>query len=242
MSNGAVGRKNVTDGDSRTLSRTVLAVMARYPTAGAVKTRLARIMGAERACMLYRAFLADLETRFTAGPRPLVWVFSPPDAPFSKILAAGARCMPQRGRNLGERMHSAFGDLCREGYDRVILIGSDTPHLRDTWLDEAERRLDDVDVVLGPSADGGYYLIALRQPHDVFSGILMSTGRVLEQTLQKAAARDLRVHLLPSTFDIDEYDDLVQLGLLIQREGERGLQHTAAVLAKIAAEYPETRR
>jgi len=208
--------------------------MARYPAAGAVKTRLARVIGAERACALYRAFLQDLETRFAGHRRSLVWAYLPPERDFAALVAPGARCMPQTGRDLGERMYHCFQQLLSDGFERVLMIGADAPHVRDEWLDEAEATLDDVDVVLGASADGGYYLIAMKAPHDVFSGIEMSTPRVFAATVAKAEERGLRVHELPTTFDVDEEADLARLRELLARdEYARMLPATAAVLNEL---------
>jgi rSAM/selenodomain-associated transferase 1 len=217
--------------------RSALVVMARSPQSGEVKTRLARDLGAECALRLYRAFLHDIDARFAAGRRTLVWAFDPPDADFAVQAGTAARCMPQRGEHLGERMWNVFQALCDEGFDRVIIIGADVPHVRDEWLDEAEMRLGVADVVLGPSDDGGYYLVAMRAPHDIFAGIAMSTQRVLAETLRKATAGGLRVHLLPRSFDVDQGCDLVQLRELLRDARARAqLACTAAVLAGIATQ------
>ncbi len=205
--------------------------MARYPKVGAVKTRLSPAIGAERACQLYEAFLQDISRRFTGGRPTLVWAFAPPERDFQSVIGAEARWMLQEGGDLGQRMQNTFRRLFSEGFARVIMIGADVPHVRDQWLDEAERRLHDVDVVLGPSADGGYYLIAMRALHDLFSGIAMSTSGVLAATLRKAAADGLRVHLLPESFDVDDESDLVRLRrLLANKEIARRLPATAALL------------
>lgn len=190
---------------------TALVVMARYPAVGEVKTRLARVIGADRACDLYRAFLCDIETRFAAGRRTLVWAYDPPDRDFAALLAPGARCLAQEGAALGARMRAVFRHLCASGFTRVLMFGADAPHVRDEWLDEAEAALDDADVALGPSLDGGYYLIGMRSPHDVFSGIKMGTPGVFAATRHKAEAAGLRVHVLPETFDVDEAPDLERL-------------------------------
>ncbi len=221
--------------------RVALAVMARYPTPGTVKTRLARAFGAARATALYAAFLRDLRARFADGQRSLVWVFDPPESDFATWIGPHARCLPQRGADLGARMHGAFCRLCGE-FDGVIMIGADAPHLRNEWIDEAEAKLGRADVVLGPSADGGYYLIAMRAPHDVFSGIAMSTARVLAQTQEKAAKAGLRVALLPRTFDVDEAEDVARLQGLLACTACPPLPHTAALLKEwvlqIAGKYP----
>ena len=214
--------------------RSALVVMARHHRMGEVKTRLAHDIGAASAYRLYRAFLQDIDARFAGGQRTLVWAFHPPDADFVGQVRTAARCMPQRGAQLGERMWNVFQVLCAEGFDRVVMIGADVPHVRDEWLDEAEVQLGAADVVLGPSDDGGYYLVAMRAAHDIFAGIAMSTERVLDETLRKAAAGGLRVHLLPRCFDVDGSRDLVRLREVL-RHAEAGVQLacTAAVLAEI---------
>ncbi len=214
--------------------RSALVVMARSPRIGEVKTRLARDIGAERAYRVYRAFLHDIDARFAGGRRTLVWAFHPPDADFKAQTGTAARCMPQHGDQLGERMRNVFQELCEEGFGRVIMIGADVPHVRDEWIEEAEAQLGTADVVLGPTDDGGYYLVAMRAPHDIFAGIAMSTARVLEETLRRAAASGLRVHLLPRSFDVDEGRDLVRLREFLRHaEADARLACTAAVLTEI---------
>lgn len=214
--------------------RTALVIMARYPAAGAVKSRLARTIGAEPACALYRAFLRDLDARFAHGGRTLIWAFHPPDSDFSALVKTGVRCVPQTGRDLGERMHACFRLLSGEGFDRILLLGADVPHVQDEWIAEAEAALEEADVVLGPADDGGYYLAGMRKPHDIFSGIEMSTPHVLADTLAKAEAARLRVHLLPQTFDVDEAGDLARLRERLAITGhEPRLPHTAALLKRM---------
>jgi len=208
----------------------VLAVMARYPAAGEVKTRLAQTLGAEPACALYRAFLHDIESRFAAGPRAFVWMFHPPERDFAALAGTGVRCLPQVGRNLGERLLNCVRHLCEEGFERVIVIGADVPHVRSAWLDEAQCSLDTADVALGPTDDGGSYLVAMRAAHDIFTGIDMGTASVLAQTQAKAARAGLAVHLLPRSFDIDEVADLERLRRFLEDEPDVALPHTSAAL------------
>ncbi len=221
-------------------SKTALVLMARYPVAGAVKTRLAEAIGAGRAAALYHAFIRDIDARFQAGRRTLVWAFTPPQADFAGLVSPGTRCLPQRGAHLGERMRQCFLTLFASGFERVLMIGADVPHVSDEQLDEAEQRLDSADVVLGPAQDGGYYLVAMRHPHDLFSGVHMGTATVLAETLAKLNAAGLRAHLLPASFDIDAADDLGRLHALLRRDQVR-LPHTAALLARWEDE-DDTRR
>jgi rSAM/selenodomain-associated transferase 1 len=198
-----------------------LVVVAKYPRAGQVKTRLAAAIGAEPACALYRAFLADLDERLcTAGYAPL-WAYTPADAPFAGSIAAAPRCFAQVGPDLNARLRNIFQALLGAGWQRVAIISSDTPHLPLGWLDEAYRALDDHDLVLGPADDGGYSLIAMAAPHDVFDGVAMGTNRVLGQTLALARAQDLRSHLLASTFDVDEPADLARLAAALREPALR---------------------
>ena len=208
--------------------------MAKHPVPGRVKTRLAAALGADTACALYRAFVLDLAERLGGLPYAVTWAYTPPDAPFAELLP-GARCRPQHGRDLGERLAAAIADELAEGPGPVLAIGADAPHVPAAPLAEAAAALAGrADVVLGPAADGGYYLIGLRRPAPgLFAGIAWSTAGVLEATRARAEAAGLAVHLLPPGFDIDEVVDLVRLRALLAR-GEVRLPRTTEVLAVLA--------
>ena len=205
--------------------------MAKHPVPGQVKTRLAVALGADTACALYRGFVLDLAERLGALPYAVTWAYTPPGAPFGELLP-GARCRPQRGRDLGERLAAAIADELAAGPGPVLAIGADAPHIPAAVLAEAAAALADrADVVLGPAADGGYYLIGLRGPAPgLFAGIAWSTAGVLEATLARAGAAGLAVHLLPPSFDVDEVADLARLRELLAR-GEVCLPRTTGVLA-----------
>jgi len=205
--------------------------MARHPVAGRVKTRLAATLGADAACALYRAFVLDLAERLGAMPYAVTWAYTPPDAPFPELLP-GAGCRPQRGRDLGERLTGAIGEEFAAGPGPVIAIGADAPHIPAAALAEAAATLaHGADVVLGPAADGGYYLIGLGRPApDLFAGIAWGTAGVLEATLARAGAAGLAPHLLPPSFDVDQPADLARLRALLAR-GEVSLPRTTGVMA-----------
>jgi rSAM/selenodomain-associated transferase 1 len=204
--------------------------MARYPTAGRVKTRLAAALGDERACALYRAFVLDLEERLRAVSYAVTWAYWPPAAPFAALLP-GARCVTQQGRDLGERMAAVVAAEAAAGAPALIVIGADVPHVPLRILAEARDALmAGMDVVLGPALDGGYYLIGLRAPVPaLFARIDWGTSVVLAQTRERARSMGLRSHLLPSNFDVDEPADLDRLRALLGR-GEVSLPRTAALL------------
>lgn len=218
---------------------TALVIMARYPRAGATKTRLARSIGDEETALLYRAFLTDLAQKFAGQVADLHWAYTPPEVNFAAFITTLAPsrmrhmcCFPQQGVDLGERLHHAFQWTYKSGYKRTILIGSDSPHIRPDIVASARKALDKADVVLGPADDGGYYLLAMREPHDVFRGIPMSTSRVAQMTIELAHSQGLKVSSLETLFDVDELPDLLRLAQSLQADSSLA-PATAAQLAHL---------
>ena len=192
-------------------SQEVLVIMARYPEAGSVKTRLARDLGPQETLRLYRAFINDLAEKFGLLQRPLIWYYLPESSPFSQLFSRRFLCRPQSGSSLQERMLRIFETLFGEGFTRVVVIGADVPHIPVEAVDEAFALLDVTDVVLRPSCDGGYHLIGLTAPWDLFSGVPMSTDHVLRETVEKAASMGLSVHCQAPSFDVDTIGDVKRL-------------------------------
>ncbi len=198
-------------------ARACAVVMARRPGAAAAKTRLAaRLDEAERGA-LYEAFLRDKLAALARVPElACVVAVAPPDDPSSlaPFAPAGATFIAQRGDDLGARLTAVSEDLFARGARAVLLCDSDSPTLPSHFIDEAARALasGDVDVVLGPAADGGYTLLGTSRPiPELFVGIPWSTSAVLRETLAAADRARLRVHLLPSWFDVDVPEDLDRL-------------------------------
>jgi len=118
----------------------------------------------------------------------------------------------EEGKGLCDGCSFAFRTLLGEGYDQMVLINSDSPALPPSQVREAFDALSHADLVLGPSDDGGYNLIAMSQPHiGVFERITWSTDIVARETLERAAELGLRVHVLPTSYDIDAMADLQRL-------------------------------
>lgn len=217
-----------------TAADTALIIVARYPLPGTTKTRLARAIGDDAAIQLYRAFLTDLALKFSRPEEgangaqrafDLHWAYTPAGVDFAALLSSLAprsllpmRYFPQQGVGLGERLLSAFCYVHEQGYRRTILIGSDSPHISPAIVSKARAALDDADVVLGPAEDGGYYLIAMQQPYDVFRDIPMSTDKVLSMTIDLAERQGLRVRTLETSFDVDELPDLLHLAHVLQAD------------------------
>jgi uncharacterized protein len=199
-----------------------LAVMTKAPRAGQVKTRLVPPLTAEEAAELNAAFLRDLSMSIIRAcemsPAKPVAVFTPPGAEsaYENILPAEFSLLPQRGDNFGERLIFAVEDLFAAGFASVCLINSDSPAVSAQNFAEAAIELAEPPdrIVLGPADDGGYYLIGLKRMHRrLFEEIDWSTERVFEQTKQRAAELDLRVHELAPGVDVDDASALRRLSM-----------------------------
>ncbi len=192
--------------------RDTVVIMAKYPESGRVKTRLAASVGDAAACALYRAFLEDIEKRICPGPWRTIWAISPAGCRFGDVLSEDSPLLiDQEGVDLGSRMDRAFGDVFESGAERVVMIGADTPQLSAGDVSLAFAALDDVDVAIVPSRDGGYCLIAMRRRFDIFSSVAMGTERVLEQTRILCEAKGLSLRLLDEQFDVDDIADVRRL-------------------------------
>ncbi len=222
---------------------TALVVIARYPEAGKTKTRLARSIGDEATMRLYSAFLTDIAQRFAGQEYDLHWTYTPTDVDYNAFIATLApefassmTCFPQQGADLGERLLQAFQWTYEQGYRNTVLIGSDSPHISREIIANARTALNEADVVLGPADDGGYYLIAMHQPHDVFRGIPMSTSVVMQRTIEQAERQGLTVQCIAPLFDVDELPDLQRLAQLLETDS-RLAPATAAQLANTRSIY-----
>ena len=142
----------------------------------------------------------------------LALAYSPRTAQeFFRAISPLSQIFPQEGADLGDRLAAAFAWGFHRGYTKVLIRNSDSPDLPAALVLEAGERLaaGDADAVLGPSPDGGYYLVGLRQPWpDLFAGVAWSTSRTLADTRARAARLGLSVHLLPAWPDIDTWADL----------------------------------
>jgi rSAM/selenodomain-associated transferase 1 len=192
--------------------RCALALMAKVPFAGAVKTRLTPPLTPEEAATLSECFLRDMTTNvasLNANGTVGVALYTPADSGklLRDLLPGGFQLFAQRGEMLGERLINAATELLSNGFESVCLINSDSPTLPREILSTAASLLarDGDRVVLGPSRDGGYYLIGLKHPHRyLFESIAWSTADVLAHTTERAAEISLAVELLPTWYDVDD--------------------------------------
>jgi len=190
-----------------------LIVFAREPLPGSVKTRLAASIGNHAAVELYETMVQDVlkTARQLCDVETIVfWDCEKESLPvLSEKYSCNSRC--QIAGNLGQRMQAAFAEMFADGCDLCCIIGSDAPDLPLPYILEAYRLLEapHTDVVLGPSKDGGYYLLGLRHVWEqLFVNIPWSTSAVCERTLTATRDSALTAVLLPEWQDIDTLEDL----------------------------------
>ncbi len=192
-----------------------LGIFVKHPIPGKVKTRLGAKIGNDRSAELYTAFQQDLMDRFHFDGIQRVLCFSSP-LPESKdffqgLVNANDELWEQPKLELGERLNQFFAEaLNRNG--PVVVIGSDSPTLPRSYIEQAFELLSQNDIVLGPAVDGGYYLIGQRKLiPELFENIDWSSLEVLNQTVQQVQRSGNSLGLLPPWYDIDSFDDLVSL-------------------------------
>lgn len=215
--------------------RRALVIGAKEPLPGMVKTRLGRAIGDGRAAALYRAFLTDLAARFrrvaAARGYDLFWAFAPATADFPALVGAADGYVAQEGPDWTERQRHIFRWTAARGYDRTVLIASDSPQLPARTVSAAFAALDTASVVLAPTYDGGYSLIGQRGGVDILGAVRMSTATVYDDLRANARERGLVLHSLGATWDVDEIADLHSLAAYLA--GPHDAPATAAAFLRL---------
>lgn len=206
-----------------------LIVFVKNLIPGTVKTRLAKDIGQDMAMEVYKelvSYTSEVTDKVKDTDRVVyysqyveLWDFFN-DEKYQKSL--------QEGKDLGQKMLNAFYDAFENGYLKAVLIGSDTPDLSKKIIMEAFKQLDDHDVVVGPAEDGGYYLIGMKDAHkELFEDRTYSHDKVLEELLEAAEDKDLKVAQLETLFDLDTKADMKKAGVEIVTEEEDDLGDSA---------------
>lgn len=192
--------------------RVLIVMMTRVPIPGKTKTRLMTHLTGEECAGLQRAFLEDLIDLLLHDLKlPACIFFTPGDSEgiLQNVVRDRLPLIPQRGETLGSRMSAAIRWGLAQGYEGVLVVGSDLPTLPADLLREAVGLLADNDVVLGPTLDGGYYLIAAKADNPgIFQDISWGTKTVFAATLERIKAMNLRPAILRSWNDVDTVADL----------------------------------
>jgi uncharacterized protein len=208
-------------------------VFAKMPAAGRVKTRLTPPLPPDEAAALYEACLRDV-VALCARERARVelWYHGAGNAAeyFSEEFPHITQSA-QRDGHLGEKMHDAFARSFADGAQRVFIVGSDVPTLPEATLNAALQDLREAEMVIGPTLDGGYYLIGLTvdawpRAETLFADVAWSTDVVYRTTIERAADAKLDLRVLPGWYDVDTIDDLRQA--LLDAEAESNLGRWAA--------------
>lgn len=224
--------------------RCALGIMTKVPEPGKVKTRLTPPLTSTEAAALNTCFLRDLSSSIVAATELAsargVAVYTPVgrEEAYEEILPAGFFLVPQRGAEFGERLKLAVKDLLAAGFSSVCLINSDSPTVPAANFAEAANELAKPGdrIVLGPSDDGGYYLIGLKTLHrEVFEEIDWSTEHVMAQTVSRAKTIGIPVHQLPTGFDVDDQITLRRLCDELLDDGDKVIAapHTKRFLKQI---------
>ncbi|MBI5183586.1 MAG: TIGR04282 family arsenosugar biosynthesis glycosyltransferase, partial [Nitrospinae bacterium] len=197
-----------------------LVIMAKEPVPGNVKTRLCPPLTHEMAAELYRCFLLDSFDQYLRLDKTRVIVsFFPPEwrDGLRSITPKDFRLVPQSGDDLGERLINAFAYAFGIGNEAVSIVGSDHPTMPIDYIEQSFSLMrDENELILGPSIDGGYYLIGLKELHkELFKGITWSTDMVFEETIDRAKRLNLKVATLPQWYDVDTPEDLARLRAMI---------------------------
>jgi uncharacterized protein len=210
-----------------------LILFAKDPVKGQVKTRLSSLLDAPTILSLYRHFLRDSIEKICsiADVDRFIGISSNPKTSYFDDVSRsqGVRLFVQQGGNLGERMRQAFADRFEEGYERVVIIGSDSPTLPTAYIAQALQ--SEKEVVIGPSTDGGYYLIGMQgKVTDIFERVPWGTDGVLSETLNALKGQRAEAELLPVWYDVDLPEDLRFLKTHLEWMAHAGLQEGRATL------------
>ena len=220
------------------MDRAALLVFAKAPVPGTVKTRLTGLLTEAEAAELYEAFLRDsLDAYRTLSVDVRLYLAGDAEALPPDLVPDGVTLHAQRGDGLGARMAAAFAETFVAGYGRVAIIGTDHPTLPLAFVARAFDELDaPLHVVIGPSDDGGFYLLGMTDLHPgLLDGMTYSHGAVFEQTLARAQRLAAQTAILPPWYDVDTPEALRRLGadLAAAEGGEPAAPCTRRVLARL---------
>jgi hypothetical protein len=192
----------------------VLLIFVKYPRLGRVKRRLSKTIGRENATFLYKIFVEKTikETKSKNYERIIFFTPIRRKKEFIKWLGKRLKFIPQKGKNLGDRLYNAFKEAFALGAEKIVAIGTDSPLLNKEVIYRAFKKLNNKECVIGPSLDGGYYLLGLScLNRGLFKGINWGTEKVFRQTLNAIKKINFRLGLLEKMLDVDDIKDLITL-------------------------------
>lgn len=198
------------------LESVALILFVKDPVPGQVKTRLAKAIGDQKACEVYRTLLKNTLDISLPLACPKFVYYADAVNEDDQWNVPGYIKKLQEGENLGERMYNAFKDLFYLGFEKVIIIGSDCYDLSTEIIQEGFSQLHTKKVVIGPALDGGYYLLGMSVLiPELFFDKAWSTDQLMDQTINELRRMDISWSLLPELRDIDNMDDFLASGIVI---------------------------
>ena len=206
------------------------------PAAEKKRNRMMTFLSAEECESVYNCFLRDVYHKARSSGADVYVFFAPRDRKddFKKILDDDTVLLPQHGDDLGQRMKNAIGAVLRMGYKKVVLMGTDIPHIHTETIKNAFENLDQKDIVIHPALDGGYYLIGMKQEYySIWNIRRYGTNSVMYDTLQHMKAENLSISVGQMYYDIDCKEDLKQLWKDIKRGAVCNCPETMAFLETI---------
>lgn len=190
-----------------------IIMFTRVPIPGKTKTRLEGYLSKQQCANIHSAFLKDIYISCSKTNKDIFIFYTPVDnVDILEKLLGENKYYPQTGESLGDKMFNAINLVLNKGYNSCVLIGCDIPEINENILNNAFEKLKKVDVVLGPTFDKGYYLVAMKSPYkSVFQNKVYGTGNVLLETTLKIKEDSLTFDFVDTLLDIDEKEDVLTL-------------------------------
>ncbi len=209
--------------------RNGLIIFSKYPQYGKVKTRLAATIGNEKAIKFYNVCAKHLfDAAAALNGDTEIFLYFYPQNELKKIkewVSKDFNYLPQSNGDLGTKMNRSFNEAFAKGMEKVVIVGTDIPDVDSELLKKAFDELERHDVVIGPTYDGGYYLLGLKKPvPSIFRNIEWSTHHVFDQTLKKLRELGLKPKLLNKLHDIDT--ELELLNWLKSKKGDTNFKES----------------
>jgi uncharacterized protein len=226
------------------MKNAALIVFAKVPVAGEVKTRLTPAFDAGQAARLYEAFVTDSLAQYVRLDTAVRLYLASSEGEFTDdVIPEGVTVHRQSGDGLGERMQRAIIETFAAGYERAVVIGTDHPSLPTEFIRMAfDALLEPISVCIGPTEDGGYYLIGMNDFFpDLFTGMVYSRTDVFSNTLARIETTRANVTILPVWYDVDTLDDLKRLAADL-RDSSIEARRTRDVLQEFDLFIPPTPR
>ncbi len=215
-----------------------LALFAKAPIPGRVKTRLHPILSPQQSAELQDALVRDSWENVQSIEAVAIRLYSDVEWPGFVEFAGAERVRLQQGRDLGEKMFHCFEELHQRGHDRIVIIGSDSPTLPTEHIERGFEVLHETDAVLGPAEDGGYYAVGCHRPRaDMFEDIAWSSRETLIQTEAAFLRVGLQSLRLPPWYDVDTVRDLARLAVdpLLRGHTKNWLERNEALVEACSA-------